>query len=407
MAAVAGCDSLLDVELPGRLVATDLDNPDLAETLVRSVQGDFECAFRGYLVRDAIWGDVANYHGTFLNWLRTEQRAINTREGGNQECESIREPVWLPMHITRNQADNAIEIIQGFEEGAVEDPDFLIGKAYLYKGYATEMLSEHYCGMVFEGGGEQKSRDEGFQRASELFTSAIDFAGRSSNDEADDVVNFALVGRARAKLNLGDGTGAVNDAEQVDAGFVGYATYEEGGDLRREWNAQVPNLNEDATIQGDFADLEVEGTPDPRVPLLDMGETPQYGVPFRVQAKYPSPGSDIPIASWREAQLIIAEVEGGATAVGIINDLRDTVSDLPWVDDSHPGLPHFNSTDEDEILAQVIEERRRELFLQGTQVGDDLRTGEWENWDKGFTIAGLPIDPEGSCMPVPLADIAQ
>ena len=110
---------------------------------------------------------------------------------------------------------------------------------------------------------------------------------------------------------------------------------------------------------------------------------------------------------------MIAEVAGGQTAVGIINQLRETVSDLPWVDDSHPGLPGCSSSDPDEILAQVIEERRRELFLQGARIGDMLRHPDiWPPshsfGDREFTPfpTGLTTKGEryGSFTCVPLQD---
>ena len=78
---------------------------------------------------------------------------------------------------------------------------------------------------------------------------------------------------------------------------------------------------------------------------------------------------------------------------------------MGWVSDDHPGLPPFRSTDEDEIGTQVIEERRRELFLQGTTIGDDIRTGEWRNWPDGTTAGGLPIDTSASCLPVPIVEL--
>jgi hypothetical protein len=80
------------------------------------------------------------------------------------------------------------------------------------------------------------------------------------------------------------------------------------------------------------------------------------------QDKYQSPATPVPIATWEEAQLIIAEVEGGQTAVNIINALR-----------APHGLPTFASTDEAVIQAQVREERRRELFLEGQRLGDMRR----------------------------------
>lgn len=391
----AGCKGVFDVDLPGQLVAGDLNDPALAETLALGVQGDFECAFRGYLTRDVIWSGVYTYVSGTLNWFRSEQRSRGTEEGGTGSCEDNREPVWLPMHIVRAQAETAVTLIEGFPEGTVQSPEVLIARARLYEGYATELLSEHYCGIVFNGDGIERSREEGFRKAEELFTSVLSLLNGVTGSraaEARALSNTALVGRARARLNLGDGPGAVADAERVDEGFVAYLTYENGGTRRRQWLYPV-NLDANFSVRPHYRALTVDGVQDPRVPTQYAGPSSFAGVDRWVQRKYTDPGSDIPFASWREAQLIIAEVEGGSRAVGIINQLRAT-----------HGLPPFESDDPAAIRAQVLDERRRELFLQGTQVGDDLRTGEWRNWPKGTTANGLPIDETASCMPIPNAE---
>ena len=402
VAVATGCDSLLEAELPGSLGAEALDNPELAETLVLGVQGDFECAFRGYLFREVLWADVGKYHGSTLNWLRSEQRAFSTREGGNQNCENGREPVWLPMHIVIGQANVALDLLEGFDAGTVEDLDLLVGKANMYKAYATELLSEHYCGIVFDGDGVEKSRADGFQRAVEFFTLAIDRASLSSAGEASDIVNMARVGRARAKLNLGDGPGAITDADAVDMGFIGLANYE-SSPTRLRWDRPT-SMDDQVTLQVAYRDLQIGGVPDPRVPTEGIGATPQYTLDWWVQLKYNSRGSDIPISTWREAQLMIAEADP-ARSVAIINLLRSDPAGIhSELDSSAWPLPAYVDGGAVANAAQVIEERRRELFLQGTKIGDDLRTGEFQNWDTGVAASGLQIDPNVSCMPIPVQE---
>lgn len=410
-ALVSGCDSFFEVDLPGRLVAEDLNDPALAENLALAVQGDLECGFRGYLFNDVLWSGVGTYLGAYREWFLTEQRSIGKQDGGNGDCTHIRRPAWLPMHIVRNQADVAIELIGGFADGDVGDRDYLMAKAYVYGGYATEFLAEHYCSVVFGGDGVERSREEGFEAAAELFTSGLELARGASHSDAGRLRNLALVGRARARLNMGDGTGAVADAQQVENGFVGYLDYQLG-DPRREWWVSANDFPVNISIRSHYRNLTVEGLvggepvvmDDPRVPLEFLG-LDRPGLEHWNQTKYPNEGVDIPFATWREAQLVIAEVLGGQEAVAIINNLRATVSELGWVSDDHPGLPPFRSTDEDEIRAQVIEERRRELFLQGTTIGDDIRTGEWRNWPGGTTAGGLPIDTSASCLPVPIVEL--
>ena len=86
---------------------------------------------------------------------------------------------------------------------------------------------------------------------------------------------------------------------------------------------------------------------------------------------------------------MIAEVQGGQTAVNIINRLRATYS-----------LPRFSSSDANEIRAMLREERRRELWLQGTRMGDKLRWNEPFPTgvdQRGRAYVGVP----GECAPIP------
>src|SRR5262249_6213607 len=62
-----------------------------------------------------------------------------------------------------------------------------------------------------------------------------------------------------------------------------------------------------------------------------------------------------PMARHEEAQLILAEAQGGATAVSIINALRGTV----------PIKPYTGATDAVSIKNLIIDERRRVLFVEG------------------------------------------
>lgn len=392
--AVGACDSLNDilaVDLPGQVVDEDLDNPALAGTLVLAAQGEFECAFQGFLwVSNAAWAQEFYYTGQLIEPIRFEQRSDAAALHGSGNCTHAREPNWLPLQIARTRASDAIRRIQGFPEGSVPNVDFLIGKAFAYEGYATLLLGEAFCGVVFDGDGVVRTREDAWRTAVDRFTSAIEHSRRvtagANAAEARSIVNLALVGRARARLNLGDGAGVTEDAMLVPDGFVYNATYDQA--VSRRWN-HVTYLEDNFTVHSSYRELTVDGVPDPRVPVEHIGETLIAGVEHWVQRKFPDVGADIPFATWREAQLMIAEVEGGQTAVDIINRLRSTYD-----------LPRFSGTDPAAIRSQVLEERRRELWLQGTKIGDDLRTGRHQGWDTGLSPLGRPYS-NGTCMPVP------
>jgi starch-binding outer membrane protein, SusD/RagB family len=256
--------------------------------------------------------------------------------------------------------------------------------------------------MVFDGSGQVVSREEAMAVAEARFTSALDHAQDALSGpraaEAQDIVDLALVGRARSRLNQGNTTGALADAQAVTPGFVYYATYDASPSRRIN---MVLRLENGFLVHPRDRDLNIDGVPDPRIPIANIGQHPSTGIgDWLVQRKYASNGTDIPFASWREAQLMIAEIELGQTAVGIINSLRATVDELDHVPPGSYNLPQFASTDDQEILAQVQEERRRELFLQGMKMGDDQRWGTFTEWDTGFSPVNAPIG-DLTCLPIP------
>jgi hypothetical protein len=124
-----------------------------------------------------------------------------------------------------------------------------------------------------------------------------------------------------------------------------------------------------SSVDPSFRNLTVEGVPDTRVTVVDAGRNGHDGV-TRVwrTTKYPAPNSSIPIASYDEAQLIVAEVDAASAAtagnaLAIIQNLR-----------TRAGLPAYSGgTTQGEIQALVREERRRELYLEGQRLGDIVR----------------------------------
>jgi len=185
-------------------------------------------------------------------------------------------------------------------------------------------------------------------------------------------LNLARVGRARVRLALGDSVGALADAQLVPAAFEYDATYS-SITARRE-NLVYQQLNKfpfntiavpyrnfmyvftDTVVSG-----KVDSVPDPRVAVRFDSATTMFDNRHGqwVQLKYANIGAPIRLATSTEAQLIIAEIQGGPTAVGIINNLHAAA-----------GLPPFRGTDPDSIRRQVIYERQAEFFLDGHHLGD-------------------------------------
>ncbi len=402
--ACGALDDLLQAELPGQVVDEDLNDPGLAETLVAGAQADFECGYQGHLLGvEAGFANAFMYVNFLIEMIRIANRQARTIEHGAGECQSNRDPIWFIMHRGRTQAADAVRrILEEMDPTEVDDLDFLVGKAYAYEGYATQILSEAWCEMVFDGSGTTVTREAGMARAEARFDLAIMHStmalSGSRAAEAQDIIDLALVGRARSRLNQGDLPGALADAQLVTPGFIYYATYETAPTRRA---GMVERLEDGFVVHTRDRNLMVGGVPDPRVPVENMGLHQTTGVgDWWVQRKYADDGTDLPFASWREARLMIAEADP-LQSVAIINELRMNPAGLHVdLDTSAWPLPAYVDAGAAANAAAVIEERRRELFLQGVAMGDDQRTGNFTNWDTGVSLTNAPIGTL-TCLPIP------
>jgi len=141
--------------------------------------------------------------------------------------------------------------------------------------------------------------------------------------------------------------------------------------------------------------IDDTGEPDPRVELAEnpsqaFDSSQDLFAPLKVE----SPSSPLTIASGDEAQLIVAEVEGGNRAVEIINNVRDRNGiDVEW---------QPSGSSENEIRNKTIEERKRTLFLEGVRLGDHRRYLEKFGLDtfQQSTPQGFEVGDQ-TCLPVP------
>ena len=189
---------------------------------------------------------------------------------------------------------------------------------------------------------------------------------------------MARLGRARARRGLGDMTGAMSDAEAVPEGLRHERELFEPQSALDEH--RVPDQQPEPFRVGgpEVSRAGVEGR------ARSPGADPQHR-PARIRpclsgvgtAQVPvAGGGPIPIATWDEAQLIIAEAAGGQRAVDIINAFHDAAG-LPGYD---PATDMVEGPTGDNLLNMIIQERSRELFLEGHRF-----------WDhRSFEI---PLDP--------------
>jgi starch-binding outer membrane protein, SusD/RagB family len=385
--ACSAFDRLLEVDTPSQIPLDVLNDPIRAPLLVNGVMADFECAFGSYIVLGGILGnELIETSPTAARWPY-DRRAVLPSDAlyGTFGCTAL--GVYTPLSTARWTSDRVMEQLESWTDAQMAqgvNRNLLLATAAAYSGYSHTIMGEGFCSVAFDLGPEVQSQAV-FARAEERFTRAIEAAQAvqgtaAQNTQAAAIRNMALVGRARARLNQSGTTPAklaqaAADAALVPDNFVRVATASavEGRRENRVHRFNGP-LSNATSVDPRYHGLTVGGQPDTRVVVVNGNRiAPNDVIPVWEQRKYNALTTPIPLATWREARLIRAEAAARAgepeVAAGHINALRT----------AH-GLPQYAGGTAAEVLEQVIEERRRELFLESHNFFDIRRFN-------------LPLDP--------------
>ena len=365
LTTTAACDRLLTVDNPSAVPIEALDNPALLPTLEAASIQQFQCAFANFVGTAGVLSGEYWVSSNFVNSHPWEWRGVVQIKGtggscGNRNATSL--GFYTPMQQAQFQLDDLFERASAFTDQEVPNRQRMLTEARAYSGYAHTILGETMCEMALDGGPKLTSQ-EVWAVAEERFSEAITLAtALGTAADAVSLRNMATVGRARARLDMGKLAEAAADARLVPAGFVRNAEFATGGDQTREnriFNMTVTNRF--VSVTPSYQNLAVNGQPDPRVRAQNMNVMGQDGAtPFWRQLKYTAVNSPMPIASYAEAQLILAEASTDqAEKLAALNRVRALSSIAPLA-----------GTVTDDI---IIEERRRQLFSEGHRYVDMLR----------------------------------
>ena len=387
----------LQVESPSRIPAAGLEDPANATLLVNGAISDFDCAFGAYVVVSGLIGEeLDEYTQTAARWPYDRRDVLpNQTLYSTSSCEGL--GVYSPLQTARVSANNIKRLLQGWTDAQVPGRTLLLARATAYEAWSQLLLGEGFCTTVFstfEGEGfaygTEITRAQALAAAEATFTEALAVLQGVTGSSADSLRNFALVGRARTRLDLGNAAGARADAALVPASFVFVSTASgvSGRRNNRVYN-ESNNLGVSSSVSAMYRALN-----DPRVPFINLNRPNALGVAAVGQLKYTSASSPIPIATGAEAQLIVAEVDAATnptSTVTIINAFRAAGNQGAYTGALTPTA----------LRAEVIDQRRRALFLTGTHLGDLIRYGITPQ-----PAAGTPYPAGGQyasqiCMPLP------
>jgi hypothetical protein len=362
LCACSALDDLLSVEAPSRVVADELENPAAAGLLAASVANEFRCTLTYYATASALtgneWRDASN--NSVLNiW---DQRVHDTSGYGSQyasaDCGDNQPAIYQPLSRTRWLADHTLGLLAGWDVSEVPNKAELEAEVAMYAGFTYTLFGEAMCSVAFDDGPEQTPADA-FNLAIERFDQAI------AAGAAGDILNAARVGKARAQLNLDQKAAAAATAAAVPSGFSFALDYSnaEADTRNKQWEFNLDDEN--VTVAEPYRNFSYGGMADPRVVVTDRGTTnPQTLLAIWVADKYPDAATPVEVASWEEAQLIIAEAEVEAAAYGNAADIIDALH-------AAVGLPAYSGgLNEAELMAQIAYERAAEMFLEGHHLQD-------------------------------------
>ena len=382
-AGLAGCGTLLDQAAPSRVLEETIQGAASAKLIVDGARASFGCVLQAYVTGMGLLTDEledTQLAAAGWDWDRRSMLpfggnfATATCDGGQQFG------IYTPLQTARYTADLAVTNLKKFSDAEVPGRVALLATASLFSGYSHLLLGEGFCSGTVDGGPELTPAQV-FALAETRFTDAIASATAASNAS---LLNAALVGRARTRMNLAKLPGAAvvtakltearADAALVPAGFAYNVPYNSASTYSRN---MFMVRNTESRLYGvapRYWAMTFNGVADTRVKVT-QGARGQDNLTNNVYLaqKYSTQSSPITLARYQEAQLIVAEADyhlvGPSAAVPIINALHTAV-----------GLPAFASTDATAILNQLIDERSRELFLEGQRAYDIKRFN-------------LPLDP--------------
>jgi starch-binding outer membrane protein, SusD/RagB family len=386
---------------------------------VNGAIGDFECAFFRYVTAAGLLGDeLVNAFANTGNY-NYDRRSHPLTGAYAGACGGQQQPgVYTSLSVARASADTVLAKLEGWTDAQMPtgvNRTQLIGRAAAYAGYSLVLLGEGFCSAAINVGPELTPTDV-FTEAEARFDKAI-AAATTASDAA--TLHLAHVGRARTLLNLAFAATPTDTADPdlvlvaaagaeaalVPAGFVLTAVASPTGTARQlntifAHTGVGPTTSNFSSVDASFDSLLFAGVPDTvRMRVVNTGQLGANNVPIRRQTKYASLGTPAPIARTTEARLIVAEAailaNDRATAVTIINQLHVAAA-----------IPAYDSTGQTnaQILTQVREERRRELFLESHRLGDIRRLNR-----PLLPAIGTPFPGGGSydvqrCFPLPAVE---
>ena len=414
MLGAVACEGALEVEPASRIPASLIETPANAALLSAGAIADFECAFNVYTLQGGIVGEEFIYTLQTLSRQPYDRRAMTKDDPDYAINSCTGAGVYTPLQTARQSNENLLALLKTWTDEQVSagagNPNRtrLMATAAAYAGYSYVLLSEGFCTMAISSvnidksltyGGEIQPDSVaklGIARFTEAITFANSLVGANGTPTDTSILNMAYLGRARAKLKIADYVGAKADAQQVSNGYVRFVSASDAAPRRQNRVTSDNSVANRAASVGE----PYRSMTDTRVPVTATTIVSATGILHYYQTKYPTTATPLPLATYEEAQLIIAEAE-------IRAGLLPAALPILQASRTRGGQGVFAGVTTADYIAELISQRRRELFAESHHLGDLIRFAA-----DGLTpqpAAGTPSHFGGNygsqlCFPLPAAE---
>ena len=437
--ALTACDSLLEVDLPAELTEDVLVDPAGVDAQINAVIGLFECGYSSWTLMAAgmedIWDSLNGISQVVTRYSPRPSTGGCDRGIGNDHS------YYDQFTTSRAQAIGTYDRLTNlFDDNDVDDREQKQALMALYVAAVLDIYGEHFCEMALDAG-PLMTVDETLALGETWIATAL---GHINNQPGGDFVvangvatsakTMAYGLRARMRWARNDVAGALADALLVPMGFTAWIIRETPlqrrnrqnqfaasplnviyKDVNTYWQGTAPNpvtgqawpspipftgytnlgiLPDGRAVWDTGLPIRTAGVsrmtpaedaavPDTRVGTIDV-VTSQDGI-RQNPTKYPNADDNQPLVGWQEMWLLRAELEGGQAAIDRVNELRDF--------HSLPRVTYADPSDAAEIRRMIIEERRRQLFLEGRFYATKIRNTDllWFPRNEGNTpLLGFP-----------------
>jgi hypothetical protein len=408
---IVGCDlgKTLEVQPANLIPAVTLEVPENAALLIAGAAGDYDCAFNSFVVVGGLIGEELEDALQTADRWPYDQRSVaaNQSRYSTNGCTGL--GLYQPLQAARVSASNVRRLLEGWTDVQVPNRQLGIARMSAYEGWSQLLIAEAFCTTVFStvkgeevDFGTEITRAQALDSAIATLTSAISAAQSVGGVAADSIRYFALVGRARAYQDKGDMAHARADAVIVPAAFVWNVTASNTNTRRQNRIFQESNPATTPSSSVGARYRQASYTSDPRIKVQNLNRLSNgTNVPLWAQTKYTAVTTSIPAATGTEMQLLIAEADiasNRANTLAIIATMRAA---------GNQGA--YTGTTAADDLNEIIDQRRRALFLTGTHLGDIIRynltvapaAGTSTPWNQTFG----PDKGSQMCLPLPQVEL--